>query len=96
MKLGVIPMVIQILPYPIYILAQFPKIISYPQKLHIDLFELLVILLFMTFQSLPNRVTNQAIIEKTSSDNLPYPLFSKEGEIPPFRKGREGGISSGV
>src|SRR4030067_621231 len=41
-------------------------------------------------------LTHQAKIEKTSSYNLPCPLFRKEGNSPPFSKGRWGGIISGV
>jgi ribosomal protein L37AE/L43A len=47
--------------------------------------------------------TNESIIQKTcSAGNLPYPLFAcpktgkgyQRGGIPPFCKGREGGIES--
>jgi hypothetical protein len=38
-------------------------------------------------------ITKESTIENTySSKNLPQPLFAKEGGIPPFCKGREGGI----
>jgi hypothetical protein len=55
-----------------------------------------------------NGITNESIIEQTyCPENLPYPLFAKEGGIPPFclrpravsdpeGKGREGGIYSNV
>jgi len=36
-------------------------------------------------------ITNQAIIEETSSDNLPQPLFTKEGTFLPFLKGGKEG-----
>jgi hypothetical protein len=40
-----------------------------------------------------SEVTNESIIEQTyCPENLPYPLFSKEGEYLPFVKGGEEGF----
>jgi len=38
------------------------------------------------------RVTKEFISKESFSKNLPFPLFAKEGYIPPFGKGRWGGI----
>jgi hypothetical protein len=37
-------------------------------------------------------MTNHTIIEKTSCDNLPQPLFTKEGQFLPFLKGGKEGL----
>jgi hypothetical protein len=36
--------------------------------------------------------TKEFMSKESFSKNLPFPLFAKEGYIPPFGKGRWGGI----
>src|SRR4030042_6764841 len=68
--------------------SQFRKGRS-PEGLAFEILEIPIRIVYL-------KVTNQAKIEKTSSYNLPCPLFRKEGNSPPFSKGRWGGIISGV
>jgi hypothetical protein len=48
-------------------------------------------------KSMSTKLTKESTIKKTyGSENLPSPLFAKEGIIPPFCKGRRRDLLLGV